>query len=65
MARGFRTYVKETHLTWRLTQTRRRWGEVLETKGSIVGLLLESRNEAMRVRMEKGEKLRAGFAMTI
>lgn len=59
-------YLKETHLTLASkTDAKEEKEKVLEAKRSIIGLLLESRNEGMRVRMEKGEKLRAGFAMAI
>lgn len=58
-------YLKKTHLTVVSKKGVREEEKVLKTKPSTVGRLRDSRNEVIRVRVEREEKLRSEFVIAI
>lgn len=58
-------YLKKTHVTLVSKKDAREEEKVLKTKRSTIGRSWDSRNEAGRVRKEREEKLRSGFAIAI
>lgn len=58
-------YLKKTHLTVVSKKGVREEEKVLKTKPSTMGRLRDSRNEVIRVRVEREEKLRSEFVIAI